>query len=235
MLTRGEAAFLVLVGTAFIFAAGPALPEPPLPDFMKCNHGSEPANDYCRALSVVAFAFHRFVDYVEHRDKLFVALGTAAIAWFTFTLWQSTKALWLQNENNFTRLERAYIFTGPQEIEHDPAPGFVRLRLTASNFGRTLGIIQEVHAELLLAAPSSAVAVYSAQDVHTYDLVVMPGQRDLELFDDYSGTGFHVPFIVAGYVRYLDVARNQHTSRFCLEATGGVMRPVGHRAWNEWD
>jgi hypothetical protein len=87
-------AFLAVLIAAFILIAAPELPQFPFPPPMHCDDQGRAHDQDCRALAVVTAALRRSVDFVDAHHNVFIVLGTLAIAWFTFTLWQSTHLLW---------------------------------------------------------------------------------------------------------------------------------------------
>lgn len=94
--SRGQVAFLTAIGVALTIAAAPNLPTPPLiphAEFMQCDNGRYTGNDYCQSAAVVAGTLAALVDAINQYRDVIIALGTVALAWFTFTLWRSTHDL----------------------------------------------------------------------------------------------------------------------------------------------
>jgi hypothetical protein len=93
-VAKGAIAFVTVLLAALILIAAPELLQLPYPPPMQCDNQHRANDQDCRALAVATAVVRRVVDFIDEHANIFIVLGTLAIAWFTFTLWQSTHRLW---------------------------------------------------------------------------------------------------------------------------------------------
>jgi hypothetical protein len=71
----------------------------------------------CPPYDVISFSFAVINKFLSDSSAAITALATAFIAWFTYTLWDSTTRLWETEERNFRTAQRAFVFLDGFEIE----------------------------------------------------------------------------------------------------------------------
>jgi hypothetical protein len=137
-------------------------------------------------------------------------------------------------------LERAYIFAGPTNIQADNDR--IRVQITVGNSGRTPGIVVAVCAEFSSLPPQSPEPHYETE-VKRVDFVINssiglnpndPANR-VVLPLAFKGNLTN-PIYFWGYIDYIDIFKQPHTSRFCTELLPslGKYRPLELRLWNDW-
>lgn len=108
--------------------------------------------------------------------------------------------------------------------------------MTVQNYGRTPAMLKEYFVTFSPAEPVGGVAIYGAGETVVTDLGIAPGPaipvRTAPFFSPHGGAQW-----CYGYVKYEDVFRVTHTSRFCSKiAPGGLDAQIGgSAAYNEWD
>jgi hypothetical protein len=227
--------FLGIFLTAAVLAIGYGLSWP-LPHQPTDTENSEKSSGENSSENVASAFWH----WTTH-DPL--AFYTAILTLFTGVVGGSTIMLWIEGgrtrrhaEHSFRSLERAYIFSGPDNLVRGVDASSVTINVR--NYGRTLGILREVCLGELAEVPGPGSGPkYDPSQVKQFDLVIMPTEPNIILrehvFKISGGVG---PKIVAGYVRYIDVSRTIHTSRFLVRLNdGGRADPAGPAEWNEWD
>jgi hypothetical protein len=170
----------------------------------------------------------------------FVFTGVLAIS--TGFLWRSTRDAAIAAHiaaKHIPRVERAYLFGGPFKFVINKATRRTDYSMTVDNAGKTPGIIQEICVAHGLALPSKSPSYPNARMLSS-DMVINAGDRGFEITKDFFVPSM-MPFFIYGYIRYIDVFKDPHTSRFCMRIvptndpkTTGV-ELAGGRDWNDWD
>jgi hypothetical protein len=132
-------------------------------------------------------------------------------------------------------VERAYLFGGPTQIEAFADSNLTKFKLSVDNAGKTPGIISEVCVSYSLKEPTGEPS-YTDAKVSQVDFAINAGVMG-QILPFAGGMDTIQPFFVAGYYRYIDIFRKQHTSRFCLRVHPDTRKfeIAGSRAWNDWD
>src|SRR5437762_8856479 len=81
--------------------------------------------------------YQRFVDYVEHNDKFFVALSSIVMAIFTIALFIATFLLWTGGEKHSERSLRAYVFPSEIKVENFKTQAPIVAFVQVKNSGQT--------------------------------------------------------------------------------------------------
>jgi hypothetical protein len=125
MITRGHITFLTAVAAAIIIIVAPHLPQLPHPHAMECYNDSDANSKYCKALAVAVVILRRIVETIDQNHDILIVVGTLIIAWFTFTLWESTHRLWLASQDQGRDTKAALLvgvfalLDGKYASEHD--------------------------------------------------------------------------------------------------------------------
>jgi hypothetical protein len=124
--------------------------------------------------------------------------------------------------------ERALVFAS-----FKPTPNG-RFQIQITNTGKTPAIMEGWWASIEPLPPiGEEPANAESEHERRLDAVVLSGES--YTFDgDHPLTVGHCCF---GYIKYIDVFRGHHTSRFCVRITNEMKHcsKLGHPAWNEFD
>lgn len=140
-----------------------------------------------------------------------------------------------ESADHIPRVERAYVFAGPSNINYQ-VPAFIcTFDILADNCGKTPGIITEAAVGITDNRPLGTPD-YSACQIRLFDNIMDAGRVGQRLPIDCSHKTVK-PFFVYGYVKYKDIFRKEHTSRFCSEILPAQRgwELAGTPAWNDWD
>jgi hypothetical protein len=129
-------------------------------------------------------------------------------------------------------VERAYVFGGPTDLFllHDQAS----VRLAMQNYGKTPAVIREWSVEFVAQEPRGGKPAYDKSKRTTTNEILEP----FKLFSPPTvfRSEMAAPFYIVGYIRYEDVFRQSHTTRFCVGvARDGKAAYAGHAEWNVFD
>jgi hypothetical protein len=157
----------------------------------------------------------------------------------------------LRSEEHTRTIERAFIFGGPLFISQQPvllgtpplpgvianADGTSSVKIVAQNFGRTPGIIKRVFVQFSLNEPMGDQPVYGTGQSHAPDLILQPNNPIYPIRQEPFSSQYTVSHYCFGYIEYIDMFRNIHTSRWCFRIFPGQARSelAGSAAYNEWD
>jgi hypothetical protein len=138
-------------------------------------------------------------------------------------------------------LDRAYMFPGIEPIlakVGEKQARIVQVNMTVHNNGRTVGFLREAYVGFVLDLPGAVSFAPEVGERRETDMAV--GGNDFVKIPII----FHIPdrelrFCI-GYIRYQDIFRKFHISRFCFrfvkEHDGAIRVAVtGGDPWNQWD
>ena len=141
---------------------------------------------------------------------------------------------------NPTQLETRFVHQANQMIYQQGDPEEIVLRLFVHNTGRTSAFMTKVYGEFSHNPPVGDEPVYRRGWSTTTDISVAASERDtlapMEFVNSYTGQQFFW-----GYVEYLDIFRNLHTSRFCaaiypdVRGKLGMFQLAGSDGWRAFD
>lgn len=138
------------------------------------------------------------------------------------------------------RVERAYLFGG-LSTDFKFRIADTKIQVVATNSGRTAGIISEFYAELLPFQELGPEPEYPTPECRIKTDTVVPAGKEQPL---QSGSLDPKQMLLIGYLKYIDMFRDEHTSRFCLLVHGELMNEksdkliaysYGPPAWGTWD
>jgi hypothetical protein len=75
-----------------------------------CGYGQNTKQDNCPTYNLAFFLILQSGEIINYYGALITAFATIAIAWFTWTLRNSTERLWLASERHSERELRAFVF-----------------------------------------------------------------------------------------------------------------------------
>ncbi|MDE2472731.1 MAG: hypothetical protein KGL35_29410 [Bradyrhizobium sp.] len=194
---------------------------------------------------------------VDHHNGFFASFAAFIIAWFAFTLYHATKGLLeaaqvqsadmkrsiavaenaadaaQKSVDHIPTVERAYIFVTPIPAIED---GKTVTGLMVENFGQTPGIITEVYGASSESEPTGQ-PLYPPRNANPrlLDAVLGKGSKNQSLNRWWSA--IIEPHFFFGYIRYTDIFRKSHTTKFCVKifpADGRIDR-AGPDVWNSWN
>jgi len=181
-----------------------------------------------------------------------IAIFTVVLAIATIGLILATHSLGERADRGLRQLERAYVFFGIRinkgELHFDPASipaDHLAAIFYAQNLGKTPGFIKEFYVRSLPVIPITGNPTYPTSDRYrrvffSDQPVARDGDQKLAraALDTKEDTLFY------GYIKYTDIFRRTHTSRFCIILRAEALRETppliysdlhGPPAWNEWD
>jgi hypothetical protein len=129
-------------------------------------------------------------------------------------------------------VERAYVFGGPTDLFllHDQAS----VRLAMQNFGRTPAIVRGWLVEFVAQEPQGRKPSYDETKRTDANEILEPDKMFSPAMTFRSE--IPAPFYIVGYIRYDDVFRKPHVTRFCVGVTREAKAAyAGHSAWNAYD
>lgn len=221
-----------------------ATSHPAIPQDAKTNSRELGSNE-------ALWSWHRFLFEITVADAL-IALFTVVLAFATILLWKATNKLGKRADSSTRQLERAYIFFGIKlndgELPPHPdglPPNHLAGIFFAENLGKTPGFIKEFYVRSLPVTPIEGEPNYPTSNqyrrvFYASQPVAKEGEQKLAraALDSMEDT------LLYGYVKYTDIFKEEHISRFCLILRAEALRetrPIiyydlhGPAAWNAWD
>jgi hypothetical protein len=134
--------------------------------------------------------------------------------------------------NHIPTIERAYVFATPQpNIEK----GMTITTLFLQNFGQTPAIVTEGYGANSESEPVGQ-PLYPPQPSNPRFLEAVIGKGAREPFPTRWWSPITEPHFFYGYVRYTDIFRKSHVTRFCVRIfpADGRVELAGPSVWNSW-
>ena len=201
---------------------------------------------YNRALYIIL----RTGEITNYYGSLVIAFAAVAVAGFTWTLRQSHERLLASSDTQaaaekqrYRLLDRAYVAVEAHGVCLVPvpdSPGKMRTiaGVAVENNGHTPALLKELYGEFRDTSPVGEAPTYT--DGQTWALNFQIGGRKPQIFLDkefpfYSAKTAHQYFL--GYVTYVDIFGETHTSRFCamIMPHREKWSHGGPAGWNAWD
>lgn len=145
---------------------------------------------------------------------------------------------------------RAYVFMGLHRTINHLDTGVREGVLQLNNAGLSMGVVGRICAYFVAEIPTAETPTFDAPTEKNsvyLDFVIPPKSSSvpIEIFRPIIPDRFDPPFILVGYVEYVDIYRAPHVSYFCCKmekldisgpsnGPGGKILPVGSPAWNSW-
>jgi hypothetical protein len=172
--------------------------------------------------------------YIISKQAVIIALATAVIAFFAFTLWSSNR----EQIKHLREIERAYISGGGPLDPHNPG----RFHFTVNNYGKTPGVLLEYAVAFCPLKEIPPIPAYDAPGYQrtTYNDRIAPGGiRETRTISGIDIPPIPRPLLVYGRYWFEDIWKDVHTSGFVLviEANGthGHVPANIPRAYTYWD
>jgi hypothetical protein len=228
LLTVAVAIVLFLIGLFVLFPV----------DMTVCDAAEHGAAKHCEPYHILV-AIPLKVGQILAHAEVWTALGTIAIACFTFflkkstdNLWSATKSATEGTEKAVRTVESAWIFAAPYLHKIDLRTDR-KLRMYVSNHGKTPALITQYHMEFSEGEPQGKVAFYKEKPVDKAPLV--SGPRDVPWPLDHEFTWNGRDMFAYGFVDYLDAFGKPKVTRWCcLMQIDGPIRSAGSLAYNSF-
>jgi hypothetical protein len=175
---------------------------------------------------------HSHREDINALSTVMIAIFNGILGFFTISLARSTRLA----AKHIPRVERAYIFGGPYRDGVSFSTTNVQMRLLFRNYGKTPALWKEFFGEFSKEEPLANTPKYGK------------GKCKLVIDDEITEAGkvyapenlfisdSPEPIYFFGYVRYLDVFGEGHTTRFCHRVSSDkIYETAGHPAWRESD
>ena len=129
-------------------------------------------------------------------------------------------------------VERSYVFGGIEKMTVNKARTATTIYFHIVNMGRTPARVRQINIGQRDTGPLPEVPDFEYVEGHTADVVLKPGEDARVRVKTFNGT----KGIVFGTIYYIDVFRQNHESRFCLEydAVRKFCSTAGNEAWNRY-
>ena len=208
----------------------------------------------CVTYNLALYIILRTGEIGNYYGPLITALAAIAIAVFTWSLLQTHERLFslsgaqvgaqiAADKVRHRLLDRAYVAVEVHGVSLVPladSPGKMRTvaGVAIENNGHTPALLKELYAEFRDGSPTGDEPTFAGGQ--TWALNFQIGGRKPQIFLDkefpfYSVKTTHHYFL--GYVTYVDVYGETHTSRFCalIMPHREKWSHAGPSAWNRWD
>ncbi len=204
----------------------------------------------CASYNLALYAILRAGEIINFYSPIATALAAIAIALLTWTLRQAQERTLASagaqadaEKERYRLLDRAYVAVEAHGVGLAPVPDSPgKMRTVAGvaieNNGHTPALLKELYGEFRDSSPIGETPSYA--DGQTWSLNFQIGGRKPQIFLDkefpfYSSKTTHHYFL--GYVTYVDVFGETHTSRFCamIMPHREKWSHAGPSAWNAWD
>jgi hypothetical protein len=237
-------AFLGKWKTLLLLAALWILFECSMSYFATCN--SDHDSNYCSlfrgpVIATSIYFWMQLVDFLREHEHELVAAFTIILALSTIGLWLSTQKLWKVTRitaEHIPRVERAYLFGAPMNIQMNLPGRKTTFDICAHNSGKTPALVKEICVVLSTTGPSGATPNYpnseTSQLVKT-DVVINGGAHAVLPVE--GRVDQVTDFYAYGYFVYEDIFKERHVSRFSALVHPGLgkLELAGEPAWNDWD
>ena len=147
----------------------------------ECNY-DEAGQKYCTGYHIALYVPWKLAEFFDSHNGTFSALFAAAVAWFTWRLWKTTKGMLKATGRQLDFIESEFIATHrPQIIVRGVSlwnenqliqNNRAQIWITAINAGETDALISEIKARAFVVRPADTINV--GQDFHEIDLGKRP-------------------------------------------------------------